>query len=211
MLDAVFPKRCILCRRVIEPETQTGLCGLCRWKDFVNEQPLEEAGLVRCSFVYEDQLQQAVYRMKYEGCRSYGRYFARWMYEEGAEWAAQMDFDRVVAVPLAEERLKSRGYNQAEELARELARLCRVPYAELLERVKDTRPQRGLNEELRRQNVARAFVVRPCEEELRRICLVDDIYTTGSTTAECIRVLRERWPEVQVYCWVLARRNIERL
>ena len=211
VLDAVFPKRCVLCRRVIDPKTETGLCELCRWQDFVNEQPMEDSKIVRCGFVYEDQLQQAIYRLKYEGCRAYGQFFARWMYEEGAEWAAKMDFDRVVAVPLAKKRLKNRGYNQAEVMARELARLCRVPYGELLERVKDTRPQRGLSEELRRQNVSRAFAARECEVVPRRICLVDDIYTTGSTMTECIRVLREKWPGVEVYCWVLARRNIERL
>lgn len=211
VLDAVFPKRCVLCRRVINGKSKSGLCELCRWQDFRCESPVDDGENVRCSFLYEDQLQQAIYRMKYEGLRSYGRFFARWMYEEGGEWAAQMDFDWVVAVPLAKARLKSRGYNQAEEIARELSRLCRVPYVEVLERVKDTRPQRGLNEELRRQNVARAFAVRECEETPVRICLVDDIYTTGSTTTECIRVLQERWPGVQVYCWVLARRNIERM
>ncbi len=204
--DLVFPRRCVLCHRVIGPEDAVGLCDLCRWQDYRNEAPLDEEGKGRCSLIYEDRLQQAIYRMKYNGCRSYGICFARWMAEEGADWAEQIGFDRMIAVPLAKKRMKSRGYNQAEVIARELSRLCRVPYGELLERRKETRPQQGLGEQLRRQNLAGAFAAKECDEDLKRICVVDDIYTTGSTTAECIRVLQERWPEAQIWYWTLARR-----
>ena len=233
LLDAVFPPRCVLCQCVIGPAAPDGLCPLCRWQDYCCEQPLDGAGesqdgasqaetghvaasqdgAGRCSLVYEQQLQQAIYRMKYEGRRFYGVFFARWMFAEGADWAAQMHFDLVTAVPLAKERMKSRGYNQAEVIARELARLCRVPYAELLVRQKETRPQQGLGEAMRRQNVAGAFAVREGADGLqtpKRICLVDDIYTTGSTTAECIRLLQERWPGAQVQYWALARRSSEK-
>lgn len=207
ILNAAFPKRCVLCRSVLDPAEERGLCELCRWQDYRNESPLDEEGQGRCSLVYEDRLQQAIYRMKYGGCRLYGRYFARWMAEEGADWAAQMGFDRMTAVPLAKKRMKSRGYNQAEVIARELSRLCRVPYEELLERQRETGPQQGLGVELRRKNVSGAFVVKECREEFRRICVVDDIYTTGSTTAECIRVLKERWPGSEIWYWTLAQRD----
>ncbi len=210
-LDLIFPRRCVLCHRVIGAEDVLGLCDLCRWQDYQNETPLDEEGRGRCSLAYEDRLQQAIYRMKYNGCRFYGIYFACWMAQEGADWAAKVGFDRMTAVPLAKKRMKSRGFNQAEVIARELSRLCRVPYAELLERRKETRPQQGLGERLRQRNLTGAFAVKEYDEDLKRICVVDDIYTTGSTTAECIRVLQERWPEAQVYYWVLARRNIERL
>ncbi len=210
-LDLIFPRRCVLCHRLIETEEAMGLCDLCRWQDYQNETPLDEEGKGRCSLVYEDRLQQAIYRMKYNGCRFYGIYFARWMAQEGAQWAAQVGFDRMTAVPLAKKRMKSRGFNQAEVIARELSRLCRVPYEELLVRQKETRAQQGLGEQLRQQNLVGAFAAKTCDDDLKRICVVDDIYTTGSTMAECIRVLQERWPGVQVHYWVLARRNIERL
>ncbi len=208
-VNLIFPRRCVLCRRVIEPENVRGLCDLCRWQDYQNDTPLDEKEKGRCSLVYEDRLQQAIYRMKYNGLRSYGVYFARWMAEEGNDWAEQIGFDRMTAVPLAKKRMKSRGYNQAEVIARELSRLCRVPYEELLERKKETRPQRGLGERLRRQNLAEAFAVKESGADLKRICVVDDIYTTGSTTAECIRALQERWPEAQIWYWTLVRRNSE--
>lgn len=211
LLDAVFPRRCVLCGKLIESSKQMGLCDLCLWQDYQSDEPLNEEGSGRCSLKYEDRLQQALYRMKYNGCRSYGLFFAAWMAEEGKEWAEQMGFDRMTAVPLAKKRMKSRGYNQAEVIARELSRLCRVPYEELLKRQRETRLQKGLGEQLREKNMAGAFEVLPFEGELKRICVVDDIYTTGSTLRECIRVLQERWPEAKVYYWTLARRNIERL
>ena len=211
LLDAVFPKRCTLCGRLIDEPDSLGLCDLCRWQDYQNDQPLDAEEKGRCSLIYEDRLQQALYQMKYNGKRFYGLSFAAWMAAEGGAWAKQMNFDRMTAVPLAEKRMKSRGYNQAEVIARELARLCRVPYEELLVRDRETKPQRGLDEALRRKNMAGAFSVRKCEEQPERICVVDDIYTTGSTLKECIRVLQERWPEAEIWYWTLARRNIERL
>lgn len=210
VLNAVFPPRCVLCGRLIEPQNDQGLCRLCRWQDYQNPQPLEEGQRGRCSLVYEDQLQRAIHRMKYKGCRSYGLYFARWMAKEGAAWAAEMDFDRMTAVPLAKGRMKSRGYNQAEVMARELSRLCRVPYEPLLRRKRETRPQRGLAREQRGLNLAGAFEVQGGREEPRRICVVDDIYTTGSTVRSCMRALRERWPEAEIWFWVLARRKSEK-
>jgi ComF family protein len=211
LLEIVFPRRCVLCGRVIEVPGALGLCDQCLWQDYQNNQPLDEEGSGRCSLIYEDRLQQALYKMKYSGRRAYGIFFAAWMAEEGKEWAKQLNFDRMTAVPLAKKRMKSRGYNQAEVIARELSRLCRVPYDELLERQRETRVQKGLGEQLRKKNMQGAFVVRSCEEEPKRICVVDDIYTTGSTLRECIRVLQERWPEAEVYYWTLARRNIERI
>ena len=207
----VFPRRCVLCGRLIKEPKLMGLCDLCRWQDYKNDQPLSVEGKGRCSLIYEEKLQQAIYQMKYNGRWFYGLSFAAWMEEEGGEWAKQMHFDLMTAVPLAKKRMKSRGYNQAEVIARELSRLCQVPYKELLERRKETRVQKGLGEQLRKVNMAGAFEVKCCEEEPKRICVVDDIYTTGSTLSECIRTLQARWPEAEVYYWTLARRNIERI
>ena len=201
----------MLCGRLIDVPNPLGLCDLCRWQDYQNDQPLDTEEKGRCSLIYEERLQQSLHRMKYNGRKAYGLFFAAWMAEEGKEWAEQMNFDRMTAVPLAKKRMKSRGYNQAEVIARELSRLCRVPYEELLVRRRETRVQKGLGQRLREKNMEGAFEVKLFEGELKRICVVDDIYTTGSTLRECICVLRERWPEAEIWYWTLTRRNIERI
>jgi ComF family protein len=100
-------------------------------------------------------------------------------------------YDIMIPVPLHVQRLRWRGFNQAQLLARPLAQAAGVrldPYS--LERVRPTRPQVELDENERRRNVGGAFcVVQPKAVAGRRILLVDDVYTTGATVDECSRVL----------------------
>lgn len=102
-----------------------------------------------------------------------------------------VDYDVVVPVPLHLSRLRWRGFNQSSLLAAMLGRATGLVVDPLsLQRIRPTVPQVELTETERRRNVARAFrVVRP--ERLRggRILLVDDVYTTGATVAECTRAL----------------------
>lgn len=100
-------------------------------------------------------------------------------------------YDRIVPVPLHPKRLRWRGFNQALLLARPLSKHTGTPIdAHSLRRLRATRPQVELTGAERRNNVARAFVVtRPRAIRGRRILLVDDVYTTGSTVEECSRAL----------------------
>lgn len=100
-------------------------------------------------------------------------------------------YDVMMPVPLHVQRLRWRGFNQAQFLARPLARAAGVrldPFS--LQRVRPTRPQVDLDERERRHNVAGAFrVVRPNAVDGRRILLIDDVYTTGATVNECSHAL----------------------
>lgn len=116
------------------------------------------------------------------------------------------DYDVVVPVPLHLSRLRWRGFNQASLLARRVARRQQIPVDVFaLERARATRPQVELDEKQRRSNVAAAFrVVRADRIRKRRVLLVDDVYTTGSTVNECSRVLRDAGA-VRVDVLILAR------
>ena len=127
--------------------------------------------------------------------------------------AAQLDDARgtdlrVVAVPLARERLRERGFNQSWELARRLARTLALPArADALFRVRDTGHQLALHRGERARNLQGAFVVSPRHAAWvrgARIALVDDVLTTGATAHAATRTLRAAGArEVQV--WVVAR------
>jgi ComF family protein len=115
---------------------------------------------------------------------------------------------RVVAVPLARDRLRERGYNQSWELARRLARRLALPArADALFRVRDTGHQLRLHRDERAHNLQGAFVVTPRHATWvrgARIALVDDVLTTGATAHAATRTLRAAGArEVQV--WVVAR------
>jgi ComF family protein len=81
-----------------------------------------------------------------------------------------------------------RGFNQSELLARLLARRTGLPLLKALSRPRSTRAQAGLSNHARRMNVTRAFRARPVEG--KRILLIDDVMTTGSTATACAQALK---------------------
>lgn len=111
----------------------------------------------------------------------------------------------IVPVPLHRARLRQRGYNQALELARPLARALGVPLRhDLLQRAHPTAAQSELDAPSRRRNVRGAFAVRPNAPLPAHVAVLDDVMTTGATLAECARVLR-RAGVARVDVWALAR------
>jgi len=99
----------------------------------------------------------------------------------------------LIPVPLSRKKLKWRGFNQAAEIGRELAQFFNLPLISGgLIKIKETVAQVDLADEERRENVKDAFRVQNKEVVInKKIILVDDVYTTGSTMEECARILRE--------------------
>jgi Predicted amidophosphoribosyltransferases len=117
----------------------------------------------------------------------------RWLMEAMADPRLQQKgFDLIVPVPLHPARVRERGFNQAELLARMLAEELRIPLSSALQRVRYTTTQTAFDRTDRMENLRNAFRLRRkgSMRELR-VLLVDDILTTGSTLSECARVLRE--------------------
>ena len=111
----------------------------------------------------------------------------------------------LLTVPLHRSRLRRRGYNQALELARPLARALGVPLRhDALQRVRPTAAQTELDARSRRRNIRGAFALRAGVALPAHVAILDDVMTTGATLAECARVLRRAGvPQVDV--WALAR------
>jgi ComF family protein len=154
--------------------------------------------------VDDHPLKMALHRYKYRSEACLARPLARILL--GRCPLPAHDYDRIVPVPLHTERLRWRGFNQALLLARPLSTRTGIPIdPHSLRRLRATRPQVELTGTERRANVARAFVVaRPLAIRGRRILLVDDVYTTGSTVEDCSRALRAAGARV-VDVLVLAR------
>ncbi len=110
-------------------------------------------------------------------------------------------------MPLENKKLKQRGYNQAEELAIELSKVLKIPIiSNNVIKIKKTGSQIKLNAKARQENLKDAFAIKnPAELAGKKIFLVDDVYTTGSTMEECANVLRTQGRTKQVWGIAIAR------
>jgi ComF family protein len=151
--------------------------------------PFERA---RSAVIYNEVARALVGKLKYGDRPELARFCARLMVQAGHELFAP---DAVlVPVPLHRRRHLSRRYNQSTELGRALARLTGLPlFPSLVSRRRNTPHQVGLSGEARRRNVAGAFAAHPDSARLlrgRRVILVDDVITTGSTVKAVTRALK---------------------
>lgn len=99
----------------------------------------------------------------------------------------------LLPVPLDKKRMRWRGFNQSEEIGKEIAKELKIQLiSDCLIKVKHTFPQVELKEEERRKNLKDAFLVKKKEIVLgREILLIDDVFTTGTTLRECAKVLKK--------------------
>jgi ComF family protein len=154
-------------------------------------------------FRYSWPLDRLESRYKFSADLAAGRALAELWIAHGTLPPARPDV--VVPVPLHRSRLRRRGYNQALELARPLARHWRLPLcADLLQRLRATAAQTELDAVARRRNMRGAFRVAAGAAVPAHVVVLDDVMTTGATLAECARVLKRAGVD-RVEVWALAR------
>ena len=130
--------------------------------------------------------------MKFRQQLKYGIYL-RWLIQKNINIEDFRQIDYVMPIPLHTERLRERGYNQAEAIFKDWALEGKMPWrADILERTRHTIPQWELKFAERKANIKGAFVIRQPEMvKDKHIIIVDDIITTGITLDECARVLKK--------------------
>lgn len=210
LLDLLFPPRCVFCRRLLH-RGEEGICPRCQqelpWALGAEaEQTGEFFSLCASPLWYQDQVRASFHRYKFKGVRGYSRTYGRLVAQCVQDHLAGR-YDLITWVPLSRARLRQRGYDQAMLLASAAALELDDVAAETLCKVRDTEAQSGLgkNDASRRANVLSAYqVTDPALVEGRRVLLIDDIVTTGSTLSECARVLRTAGA-TDVVCAALAR------
>ncbi|HLI19395.1 MAG TPA: ComF family protein [Rhodanobacteraceae bacterium] len=194
--EADMPRNDLCCTRCALPlGAPAPLCGRCQKR----EPPWDSAW---APFRYEWPLASLESRFKFGSDLAAGRTLA-------LLWTASpvpVDLPQaIVPVPLHRSRLRRRGYNQALELAKPLAKHFRVPLLRnALQRLRATDAQTELSAVERRRNVRGAFAATFDDPVPEHVAVLDDVFTTGATLAECVRVLKRAGaPRVDV--WALAR------
>jgi len=143
--------------------------------------------------IYEGALVRAIILLKFERIEPLGTWFAARLAEVVQREIQILEADVVVPVPLHRDRERERGYNQADVIAKPLAKKLRLPHkAVLLVRTRSRPDKQVLSFEERWESVRGAFATRPGSQvDNKRVLLVDDVLTTGATLDACARALRE--------------------
>lgn len=190
---------CEVCSQPFPGGHEGFVCGSCRDRSFhfvCSLSPVLAHGHVR----------EMVHRLKYSGERWLANPLADWMSACLLDHRIQkVAFDALVPVPLYALRMRERGYNQAELLAARFGAKSGFPVWNVLRRIHHTETQTHFDRSQRMKNLRGAFVcVKPQKVAGKRLLLVDDVFTTGSTLDECSKTLLEAGADA-VWCITAAR------
>ncbi len=219
-LDLLFPCRCIGCGKEGEliclsckdglPWILPPVCGFCG-VDKTLDTPCTSCPVfrpvidgIRAPFRFEATIRSAVHQLKYRNLRVIAAPLAGMM----ADYLIDnpLTYDIVIPVPLHPKRLRERGYNQSELLAKELGRLTKIPAdTGCLIRHRHT-PAQAMTKSLteRRGNLIDAFTCKNKEAEGKKVLLIDDVATSGATLDACAAALKASGA-VSVWGLTLAR------
>lgn len=236
LLDFVFPRKCPVCSKAlgykerqicqtcqkILPRVTEPCCARCgKPIPAVEEQYCHDCEEKRkrpdalkkgaALWVYDTHMKRAMANFKYEGCVEDAAFYVQQLVRFRGQEIVNWQVDAIIPVPLHRRKQWFRGYNQATVLAEELGKHLHLPVlADVLVRTRYTKPQKGLAPKQRTGNVAGAFALTDQGREkiasLRRVLLLDDIYTTGATLEACGEVLKRTGVrEVYFICLCIGR------
>jgi len=225
LLSVIFPDKCAGCGRLLVPEqVTTGFCSKCSGSIFFLDKPdISETAAsfegapekIYCACRYAGAVRKAIISLKYGGKAQLVKALSRLLFSDVAGAVDFSCYDFICAVPASREKIRERGYNQAELLAMGLSSLCGLPYMKnVLLKTRDLPSQSLLNMEERLASVKGIFHV---AEDFsgsntirgKRIIIVDDVLTTGATITECARMLWEKGAEsVSAVILATGKRNL---
>lgn len=198
VLDQLFPRSCVNCGK-----EGVDACAQCLANVPLSPQWADVGGLpVWSAYEYHvKRFETYIQAWKYHGSKHLIESWLLFVPFPEAE------YDIIVPVPLHKRRFLERGFNQAEQMARCLADRVELPMKHVLLRRRYTKPQAQCSGRERRHNVEGAFTLAPDMAAVvkgKRILLIDDVVTTGSTLLACVKVLKEAGA-AKVEAWCLAR------
>lgn len=225
ILDLIYPPRCPLCGELLaagEGKTHPGCYDRLIW---VREPRCKRCGKAllsaagdirefcqdclkqrhrhgksfdqgRALWIYEGNIQKSVLHFKYKGMKTYADFYGEEAVRACGAWIRKKHPDVLLPVPLHQRKKRIRGFNQAELIAEAVGKRMGIPVRnDVLYRKRWTEPQKGISGEERRHNLTKSIAVRKFPADIRRVMLIDDIYTTGSTMEACARILKENGAE----------------
>lgn len=215
-LRLLFPPRCPVCRDILVPEdgkihaechkklkyVQEPICLLCGKPILEDEEEYCSDCMARRHYfdsgravwIYEKHIRQSIIWFKYKHCREFVDFYAETAIASVSAWVRRIHPDVMIPIPLNRKKLRDRGFNQAELLAKAIGQRMELPVdTKVLIRSHWTEPQKNLTPVQRFANLNKAFQVQLTpKKSYKTVLLIDDIYTTGSTMDACAKLLKEQ-------------------
>jgi ComF family protein len=218
ILDIIYPIRCPICNEIVIPKG-TKICSFCKDKlPYIKEprckkcsKPIEFDEKEYCGdcqrkdfhfdkgyavWIYDDAMKHSIANFKYHSKKEYANFYVQEVVEYYDSYIKKISPDVIVPIPLHRSKYLERGYNQTQILALGIGKEIGIPVlSHLLIRNKKTLPQKQLSDKERLRNLMEAFsyndkLVNTYHKTIRKVLLIDDIYTTGSTIEACTNVLK---------------------
>lgn len=195
VLNFLFPPACSVCGKL----DKNWLCPKCEKR----VERLEKSCVVQIEnkkyekllylFQYESLVRKLILRYKFSNKAYLNHFFANRIAQNEQNSRLLKEYDMIIPVPMHKKKMQKRGYNQTELVANELEKSLGIPMRkDILSKVVNTTTQSKLGGKARQSNIQHAFFIKnDVEVENKKIILLDDIYTTGATSEECSRVLKE--------------------
>lgn len=148
-------------------------------------------------FKYEGQIRQLIIDYKFNEKSYIYKTFVNFLLKNKKIFENIKKYDKIIPVPISKKRYKERGYNQSLLIANEISKQTNLELVNnCLIKTKNIIEQSKLNKEDRQQNIQGVYIIQ--NEEIitnKKVLLIDDIYTTGSTVNECSKILQQARPE----------------
>ncbi len=222
----LYPAQCRVCEKPLGLESVPYMCGGC-WDDIPLIEPpwCEMCGIpntegncdecattpppygkLRTIAFYKSALQQAIHLFKFEKRTTLAKPLTQLTMEHIPDDCNISEYDFILPIPIHKKRLRERGFNQATLLAKGIAKNVGVQVVtDVLVRHRNTSPQSSLDREARQTNIIGAFELQKKEVvRNKRILVLDDVFTTGATVREAVKVLWDADP-IEVDVLTLAR------
>jgi ComF family protein len=219
LISYVYPLKCIFCGKILGINEEVEICPKCIDKiDFLHNNdtlprtdfyPSQFCDGVFCLFEYSGFIRESIIKYKFFDKESFYRVFGSLLAKRIENYYKTYGIDAIVSVPLHKNRLRERGYNQSSLLVNEISKALNIKdISSSLIRIKDTKKQSLLDRENRKENINNAFkIVKNEEIYLKKIIIIDDILTTGSTLEECAKVLKQAGAELVLAAVVASGRK----
>ena len=188
LIDIIYPEeeKCIIC----DEDGFIGICPFCKSK--INK--IKKQDEILSYGYYGGILKDLILSFKYNKNFTAGKVISELLLTLINE--EKIDFDVICYVPMTKKSIKKRGFNQCEIISKYISKNLNIPVSKALIKVKNTKEQKTLSKEERENNIKDAFIIKVNKEIFKkRILLVDDVITTGTTLLECKKILEKSGAE----------------